>query len=288
MGGHGTTYPLSSPRVALEEDAQRRAHPRDRLPAAARGRPRAERARAAGAPATGSIEAPVFVICTLRSGSTLLRVLLDSHSQIRSPHELHLRYVSVHFDQKWSERSMKELGLDTARRRVPAVGPPPAPRAHRQRQVDHRRQDAQQRLHRRPPARGVAGRALHLPAPPPGRDRPLARRRTRASEGARRADHPLRRGARGRAADLRRPHRPLRGPDRRTPSASCARSATSSACPTRRRCSTTASSTTAATSPASATGTRRSSPAPSSRPSRLRRSRRSTPRCARCARSGVT
>jgi hypothetical protein len=58
------------------------------------------------------IEAPVFVICTLRSGSTLLRVLLDSHSQIRSPHELHLRYVSVHFDQKWSERSMKEMGLD--------------------------------------------------------------------------------------------------------------------------------------------------------------------------------
>ena len=59
------------------------------------------------------VEAPVFVICTLRSGSTLLRVLLDSHSQIRSPHELHLRYVSVGFDQKWSERSMAELGLDT-------------------------------------------------------------------------------------------------------------------------------------------------------------------------------
>jgi hypothetical protein len=58
------------------------------------------------------VEAPVFVICTLRSGSTLLRVLLDSHSQIHSPHELHLRYVSVSFDQKWSERSMAELGLD--------------------------------------------------------------------------------------------------------------------------------------------------------------------------------
>ena len=52
------------------------------------------------------LEQPGFVMCTLRSGSTLLRVLLDSHSQIRSPHELHLRYVSVHFDQKWSERSM--------------------------------------------------------------------------------------------------------------------------------------------------------------------------------------
>ena len=125
------------------------------------------------------VEAPVFVICTLRSGSTLLRVLLDSHSQIRSPHELHLRYVSVHFDEKWSERSMNELGLDTARRRVPAVGPAAAPRAGRQRQVDHRRQDAQQRLHRRPPARGVAGRALHLPAPPPGRDRALAPGSTR-------------------------------------------------------------------------------------------------------------
>jgi len=61
------------------------------------------------------IQAPVFVICTLRSGSTLLRVLLDSHSQIRSPHELHLRYVSVNFDQKWAERSMKELGLDERR-----------------------------------------------------------------------------------------------------------------------------------------------------------------------------
>jgi hypothetical protein len=58
------------------------------------------------------VEAPVFVICTLRSGSTLLRVLLDSHSQICSPHELHLRHVSVGFDEKWSVRSMNEIGLD--------------------------------------------------------------------------------------------------------------------------------------------------------------------------------
>jgi hypothetical protein len=76
-------------------------------PAAAK-RPRAGKLRAGDR----LVEAPVFVICTLRSGSTLLRVLLDSHSQIRSPHELHLRYVSVGFDQKWSERSMKELGLE--------------------------------------------------------------------------------------------------------------------------------------------------------------------------------
>ena len=58
------------------------------------------------------VRAPVFVMCTLRSGSTLLRVLLNSHSEIHAPHELHLRYISVNLDKKWSERSMKEMGLD--------------------------------------------------------------------------------------------------------------------------------------------------------------------------------
>ena len=37
------------------------------------------------------VRAPVFVMCTLRSGSTLLRVLLNSHSRIHAPHEIHLR-----------------------------------------------------------------------------------------------------------------------------------------------------------------------------------------------------
>ena len=58
------------------------------------------------------VEAPVFVMCTLRSGSTLLRVLLNSHSRIHAPHEIHLRYISVNLDRKWSERSMKEMGFD--------------------------------------------------------------------------------------------------------------------------------------------------------------------------------
>ena len=61
------------------------------------------------------VAAPIFIMCTLRSGSTLLRVLLDSHSQLHAPHELHLRYVSVRLDEKWSERSMKEMGLDQKR-----------------------------------------------------------------------------------------------------------------------------------------------------------------------------
>jgi LPS sulfotransferase NodH len=55
---------------------------------------------------------PAFIMCTLRSGSTLLRVLLDSHSQLHAPHEIHLRYVSVKLAATWSKRSMKEMGLD--------------------------------------------------------------------------------------------------------------------------------------------------------------------------------
>jgi hypothetical protein len=58
------------------------------------------------------VKAPVFIMCTLRSGSTLVRVLLNSHSQIHAPHEIHLRYVSVSLDKKWSVRSMKEMGFD--------------------------------------------------------------------------------------------------------------------------------------------------------------------------------
>ena len=58
------------------------------------------------------VRRPVFILCTLRSGSTLLRVLLNSHTQLHAPHELHLRYVSVAIDNTWSERSMTELGLD--------------------------------------------------------------------------------------------------------------------------------------------------------------------------------
>lgn len=77
------------------------------------GKPRAARA-ARGGLRKGDrlVEAPVFVMCTLRSGSTLMRVLLNSHSKIHAPHELHLRYISASLDKKWSQRSMKEMGFD--------------------------------------------------------------------------------------------------------------------------------------------------------------------------------
>lgn len=72
---------------------------------------RRERTVTAGA-ADRLVARPAFILCTLRSGSTLLRVLLDSHSQLHAPHELHLRYISVKLGATWSERSIKEMGLD--------------------------------------------------------------------------------------------------------------------------------------------------------------------------------
>ena len=61
------------------------------------------------------VQAPTFILCTLRSGSTLLRVLIDSHSQLHSPVELHLRNLDVTVGTKWAAASMKEIGLDERR-----------------------------------------------------------------------------------------------------------------------------------------------------------------------------
>ena len=57
------------------------------------------------------LEAPGFVISTVRSGSTLLRVLLDSHSQIHSPHEMHLRDITVELKSKYAEKAVGEVKL---------------------------------------------------------------------------------------------------------------------------------------------------------------------------------
>lgn len=60
------------------------------------------------------VEAPVFVLSSVRSGSTLLRVVLNSHSQIRAPHEMHLRTVHVHLSRDFTADAMKALELDKA------------------------------------------------------------------------------------------------------------------------------------------------------------------------------
>ncbi len=57
---------------------------------------------------------PVFVISSVRSGSTLLRVLLNSHSELCAPHELHLRHVKVSVAKKHAELAVQQLDLDVA------------------------------------------------------------------------------------------------------------------------------------------------------------------------------
>jgi hypothetical protein len=61
------------------------------------------------------LEAPTFILCSVRSGSTLLRVLLGSHSKIHTPHELHLRHIDVAVRNGPALKALTELGLDENR-----------------------------------------------------------------------------------------------------------------------------------------------------------------------------
>jgi hypothetical protein len=76
------------------------------------GRLRGRRRRGRPQPGDRLVEAPAFILCSLRSGSTLLRVILNSHSQIAAPHEFHLRHVAVRYTSKWADKAMLARGLD--------------------------------------------------------------------------------------------------------------------------------------------------------------------------------
>lgn len=59
------------------------------------------------------VPSPVFLLSPVRSGSTLLRVILDSHTQIRAPHEMHLNRLRVSAAEPFLQKSLGELGLTT-------------------------------------------------------------------------------------------------------------------------------------------------------------------------------
>ena len=47
--------------------------------------------------------APILIPLYAESGSTLLRVILNSHPEIHSPHELHFRYTRVRLTKRWEQ-----------------------------------------------------------------------------------------------------------------------------------------------------------------------------------------
>ncbi|MEV8128759.1 sulfotransferase [Streptomyces sp. NPDC085944] len=54
---------------------------------------------------------PVFIISSIRSGSTLLRMMMGAHPRLHAPHELHIGRLEVTCTNWHSERAMSELGL---------------------------------------------------------------------------------------------------------------------------------------------------------------------------------
>ncbi|NGO67027.1 sulfotransferase family protein [Streptomyces boncukensis] len=58
------------------------------------------------------VPSPVFILSSIRSGSTLLRCILDTHSKIRAPHEMHLADLEVQLTSPYIELAMQASGLE--------------------------------------------------------------------------------------------------------------------------------------------------------------------------------
>lgn len=57
------------------------------------------------------VRSPVFVLSSIRSGSTLLRCLLNSHPRICAPHELHVAELAVELPTRYLRLAMDVAGL---------------------------------------------------------------------------------------------------------------------------------------------------------------------------------
>ncbi|GAA2574639.1 sulfotransferase [Winogradskya consettensis] len=58
------------------------------------------------------LSAPAFIFSSVRSGSTLLRMILDSHTDVYAPHELHLAHVRVKLEIPAAQKAMDALGFN--------------------------------------------------------------------------------------------------------------------------------------------------------------------------------
>ncbi|MDX6298906.1 MAG: hypothetical protein QOF53_120 [Nocardioidaceae bacterium] len=57
---------------------------------------------------------PIFLMTPVRSGSTLLRLMMDRHSMLHAPHELHVRRLRVVPTTSLARKAMELLGHDEA------------------------------------------------------------------------------------------------------------------------------------------------------------------------------
>ena len=53
---------------------------------------------------------PVFLLSSVRSGSTLLRLMLNSHPLVHAPHETHVRRLVVEFETPPVRQAMETCG----------------------------------------------------------------------------------------------------------------------------------------------------------------------------------
>jgi len=75
-------------------------------------RPPGHRLRVLPPPSAGRmLTRPIFIFSPPRSGSTLLRAILGSHSLLYGPPELPLMHMNVQVDTKWIQTSIKALNL---------------------------------------------------------------------------------------------------------------------------------------------------------------------------------
>ncbi|MDT5027266.1 MAG: hypothetical protein QOE61_3692 [Micromonosporaceae bacterium] len=63
---------------------------------------------------TRLVRSPIFILSSIRSGSTLLRCILNSHTQVHAPHELHLMDIRVSLASAYAELAVSAGDLHVA------------------------------------------------------------------------------------------------------------------------------------------------------------------------------
>ncbi|MFD4262237.1 sulfotransferase family protein [Streptomyces sp. NPDC058534] len=96
-----------APHAVKEKEKSAAPKPAAASPAAAYRCPSSEEL-----PTERLLRQPVFIISSIRSGSTLLRMMMGAHPRLHAPHELHIGRLEVVCTNWFSERAMGALDLE--------------------------------------------------------------------------------------------------------------------------------------------------------------------------------